>query len=86
MKRWVRRCVGLLLIGDSMLTLIWGRAFLRWQRRHVPALYKPVLDALLRWPYGLLLTGATLELMLGCWLLWRELRNGNGRRLVEVAK
>ncbi len=68
----VRRLIALLLVTDGVITVVWGRGFLRWQRRWMPGWYWPVLDGLLRWPASLLRLGAALEALLGWWL-WKRL-------------
>ncbi|BBM73826.1 hypothetical protein [Rhodothermus marinus] len=67
----VRRLVAVLLLADGLITVVWGPGFLRWQRRWMPAWYRPVLDGLLRWPEWLLRLGAALEAGLGWWL-WKR--------------
>ncbi|SHK71046.1 hypothetical protein [Rhodothermus profundi] len=68
---WVRRAIALLLLADGLMTVVWGRGFLRWQRRWMPHWYKPALDWLLRWPEPLLRLGAAFEAVVG-WKMWKD--------------
>ena len=51
------RLLVVILIGDGLMILAWGRCFLVWQRRVAPNWYRPVLDRLLGWPESLLRLG-----------------------------
>ena len=57
------------LLGDGLVTLVWGAGFLRWQRQVLPRWYRPALDWLLRWLLPLLRLGAAMEAVAG----WRLL-------------
>ena len=63
------RLMAAILLADGLVTAIWGRRFLWWQRRHVPDWYKLGLDALLEWPESLLRAAAAGEAALGAWWL-----------------
>ncbi|HEY76125.1 MAG TPA: hypothetical protein G4O00_08085 [Thermoflexia bacterium] len=67
----LRKLLALILLGDGLITVVWGPGFLRWQRELAPRWYHPVLDGLLRWPSPLLRMGAAFEALVGWWLLTR---------------
>jgi hypothetical protein len=60
---------GTILLLDGLVTAIWGRRFLWWQRKHVPDWYKLGLDALIDWPEPWLRGAAAAEALLGAWWL-----------------
>ncbi len=78
MWTWGKHVLAWILLVDGVLTVVWGAAFLRWQRRVAPAVYRPVLDALLRWPEPMLRGAAAAEAMIGLWLL-RRVRSARER-------
>lgn len=70
MTQKLKRLLAAILLADGLITVVWGRGFLRWQRRIVPEWYKPGLDVLLEWPESLLRLGAASEAVLGgLWLI-----------------
>ena len=68
------RFAAVILLADGLVTAIFGRRFLWWQRRLVPDWYKLGLDALLDWPEPVLRAAALGEAALGAWGLLRQAR------------
>jgi uncharacterized protein YndB with AHSA1/START domain len=64
------------LVADGVITVAWGRGFLRWQRRIAPGWYRSVLDAYLEWPESCLRLGAAAEALAGGLWLVHQLQEG----------
>ena len=62
------RLLGIILVADGFITMVWGHRFVRWQRRFAPDWYIPALDTLLDLPEPLLRLAAFAEACLGT--LW----------------
>ena len=67
----MRKIFGLIMVLDGLATIIWGRGFLRWQKRHTPSWFHPPIDFFLAWPEPLLRSGAGLQVSFGRRLLRR---------------
>ena len=79
MAERVSRILAFVLVGDGLITVVWGRGFLAWQRRIAPEWYGPALEALLDWPESLLRLGAAGEAVLGgLWLAYLLKKEANG--------
>lgn len=70
MTQMLSRLLVSIFLANGLITVVWGRSFLRWQRRLALRWYRPALDALLGWPELLLRLGAAGEAVLGGVWLW----------------